>query len=584
MARSARAASRDLAAVPRRPHPTVAARIACRTAHTVRDNLPRDRRRSGSAPWIRRTVSNKRREDGYDRHIRSGDIGYRRPCDNPESATRGRRGRAADARTTRPINRRPRPRPRPARAATGRSHRGRNRAHPRGHRVHRTLRHRPPHPRLDTSRTGRTRLPPQPPGRPPHPNPPPTHNTNQPNQPDQPAPAGDTRPGRRRRPHPPTHRSERRGRHGWAPTRTDSAHGNRRPTHHDRTCLTPASPIGVAGHAAIPQPVRAVTGNPAAAAVRLPGLITDCALRRRSARRTPRRGAHRRQVAPGRQVGQTSGWADVRVGRGQEAVTPLPPGSRRGHHLAEARSPKPARPLACHVERTPGVSSATGHRARPADPRPHPRQRPSPAHSRTVTTGRFPVARPQPTATATRPGENRSAPTIPIHATTETGGAVDRPPPLRPLPGPRPQPGDGVAVDLEPDRGIRYRRWAARRPRVERALVRVDPDGDQGCFRSPVMGSPATGNLTSGLITPVEPRRQRATAGATRWRPLPFPPDVGEPGSPGFEIRCRGGHLLVGHPREQLAQFVAGRAHVVNGGRACITVSDVCFSASLPAP
>ena len=34
---------------------------------------------------------------GYDRHIRSGDIGYRRPCDNPESATRGRRGRAADS-------------------------------------------------------------------------------------------------------------------------------------------------------------------------------------------------------------------------------------------------------------------------------------------------------------------------------------------------------------------------------------------------------------------------------------------------------------------------------------------------------
>ena len=288
------------------------------------------------------TVSNKRRENGYDRHIRSGDIGYRRPCDNPESATRGRRGRAADARTTRAIDRRPCPRPRPARAATGPSHRGRNRAHPRGHRVHRTLRHRPPHPRLDTSRTGRTRLPPQPPGRPPHPNPPPTHNTNQPNQPGQPAPASDTRPGRRRRPHPPTHRSARRSRHGWAPTRTDSAHGNRRPTHHDRTCLTPTSPIGVAGHAAIPQPVRAVTGNPAAAAMRLPGPIADCALRRRSARRTPRRGAHRRQVA------QTSGGADVRVGRRQggqrsgsgdavaAGVTPRSPPCRSP--LAEARS------------------------------------------------------------------------------------------------------------------------------------------------------------------------------------------------------------------------------------------------------
>jgi hypothetical protein len=58
-----------------------------------------------------------------------------------------------------------------------------------------------------------------------------------------------------------------------------------------------------------------------------------------------------------------------------------------------------------------------------------------------------------------------------------------------------------IAAGLHGDRG-------------EQALVRVDPDGDQGCFRSPLMGSPATGNLTSGLITPVEPRRQRATAGA----------------------------------------------------------------------
>ncbi len=519
MARSARAASRDLAAVPTTPTPDGRRpdRVPYR-AHRPRQPAtgPSPLGKSYGAPWIRRTVSNKRRENGYDRHIRSGDIGYRRPCDNPESATRGRRGRAADARTTRAIDRRPRPRPRPARAATGPIHRGRNRAHPRGHRVHRTLRHRPPHPRLDTSRTGRTRLPPQPPGRPPHPNPPPTHNTHQPNQPGQPAPAGDTRPGRRRRPHPPTHRSERRGRHVRAPTRTDSAHGNRRPTHHDRTCLTPASPIGVAGHAAIPQPVRAVTGNPHAA-MRLPGLITDCALRRRSARRTPRRGAHRRQV------GQTSGWADVRWGRGQG-------GQRSGSGDAIAagvmpRSPPCRSPLA--EARSPAGLSRRAHTGRVQRYRaPRPTGGPTPAPATTsVPSASRTVAPSAPAGSPWRdhnrprprpdPGENRSAPTIPIPATTETGGAVDRPPPLRPLPGPCPQPGDGVAVDLEPDRGTRYRRWAARRPRVERALARVDPDGDQGYFRSPVMESPATGNLTSGLITPVEPRRQRATAGAT---------------------------------------------------------------------
>jgi hypothetical protein len=191
----------------------------------------------------------------------------------------------------------------------------------------------------------------------------------------------------------------------------------------------------------------------------------------------------------------SSGGADVRWSRRQVEQTSV-----------VTTLPKPARPPASQVERTPGVSSATGHRARPADPRPHARQRPSPAHSRTVSTGRFPVARPQPTATATRPGENPGAPTIPIHATAETGDTFDRPPPLQPLPGPCPQPGAGVAVDLEPDRGTRYRRWAARRPRVERALVRVDPDGDQVCFRSPVMGSPAAGNLTSGRRTSLQHR------------------------------------------------------------------------------
>src|SRR6185436_20109454 len=36
-----------------------------------------------------------------------------------------------------------------------------------------------------------------------------------------------------------------------------------------------------------------------------------------------------------------------------------------------------------------------------------------------------------------------------------------------------------------------------------------------GYFLSRVMGSPATGNLTSGLITPLEPRRGRATARGT---------------------------------------------------------------------
>ena len=38
-----------------------------------------------------------------------------------------------------------------------------------------------------------------------------------------------------------------------------------------------------------------------------------------------------------------------------------------------------------------------------------------------------------------------------------------------------------------------------------------------GYFLSRVMGSPATGNLTSGLITPLEPRRGRATASGTLW-------------------------------------------------------------------
>ena len=350
---------------------------------------------------------------------------------------------------------------------------------------------------------------------------------------------------------PPTHRSERRGRHGRAPTRTDSAHGNRRPTHHDRTCLTPASPIDVAGHAAIPQPVRAVPGHPAAAAVRLPGLIADCALRRRSARRTPRRGAHRHQVGR-RQVGQTSGGADVRWGRRQG-------GQRSGSGDAVAAGgdaavttlPKPARPPACHVERTPGVSSATGHRARPADPRPHPRQRPSPAHSRTVAQS-APAASPWRDHNRPRPRPGlvriearrrsryppRPRPAAPSTAHRRCGHcrahARNRVTVLRLTSSPIVAP--DIAAGRHGDRG-------------ERALARVDPHGDQGCFRSPVMGSRATGNLTSGLITPVEPRRQRATAGATRRRPLPFPPDVGEPGSPGFEIRCRGGHLLVGHPR-----------------------------------
>lgn len=64
-------------------------------------------------------------------------------------------------------------------------------------------------------------------------------------------------------------------------------------------------------------------------------------------------------------------------------------------------------------------------------------------------------------------------------AATEPGGAFDGPLTLRPSRRPGLQSGDGVAVDLEPDRGTDVA-GGLQGDRGERALVGIDPDGDHG--------------------------------------------------------------------------------------------------------
>ena len=97
----------------------------------------------------------------------------------------------------------------------------------------------------------------------------------------------------------------------------------------------------------------------------------------------------------------------------------------------------------------------------------------------------------------------------------QPGGALDRPPALRPLLGPGPQPGDGVTVDLEPDRGTDIVA-GLHGDRGQRALVGVDPAGDHGL--PSVAGD---GELRDGQPdfrsdhASVEPRRGRATASGT---------------------------------------------------------------------
>jgi hypothetical protein len=100
-------------------------------------------------------------------------------------------------------------------------------------------------------------------------------------------------------------------------------------------------------------------------------------------------------------------------------------------------------------------------------------------------------------------------------AATECRGAFNGPLPLRPLLRPGPQPGHGVAVDLEPDRGTDLA-GGLQGDGGEGVLWGSIPMVIKGYFLSRVMGSPRDGqpDFRSDHAS-VEPRRGPATAGGT---------------------------------------------------------------------
>src|SRR3954470_1084977 len=85
------------------------------------------------------------------------------------------------------------------------------------------------------------------------------------------------------------------------------------------------------------------------------------------------------------------------------------------------------------------------------------------------------------------------------HAATESGRAFDRPLAWGPADGPGLQSGHGLVVDLESDRGGDLAGWLEGHSGEGGAIAMVIT----GYFLSPQLESPAVGNLTSGLITPV---------------------------------------------------------------------------------